>query len=242
MSQTFFWRGVVTAFSFGIIGITGGTELTAAHLPTNRSLTQSSAFEISSITNSSGVMSGSFLPANLAAKAAPYVTTRGLTASLNPSFKKVSTNSQYDLVKSLVDAYNSASVQAKTVGVQASVWIVPQALSPSRQAPLVFGGGGGCNGWESFQFEGWDGFQWYMNQCYATGLVDQLLAGVVLDAVVALALVPLGAGAVAAGVAAAIGAAFGGAAGYIAETQSMCGSRNIWLGLHYWVAPSHGCA
>ncbi len=102
--------------------------------------------------------------------------------------------------------------------------------------------GGGCSGWESFRFEGWDGFQWYMNQCFATGLVDELNGGAALYGVITAALVPLGVSIAIAGVSGALSAAMFGAAGYIGETQTMCGSRNIWVGLHYWVSPSHGCA
>jgi hypothetical protein len=181
------------------------------------------------------------LPSAWAAQAAPYVSTKGLTVTLSPEFKAVSSPEEYLAVKNLVDAYNSAPVDAKTVGVSATVRVSPTRYSGGASLD-VFIGSGGCSGWESFQFDGWDGFQWYMNQCFATGLVDELIAEAAVSAVVAAALGAIGVGAVAAGVAGALAAAAGGAAAYLAETQSMCGNRNLWVGLHYWVEPSHGCA
>ncbi|WP_298381507.1 hypothetical protein [Ferrimicrobium sp.] len=153
----------------------------------------------------------------------------------------MSTAKEYSAVKNLVDAYNEAPIDAKTVGVSTTVWISPTKTS-GIASPDVYVGSGGCSGWESFQYDGWDGFQWYMNQCFATGLVDELIAGAALSSVVAIALGATGAGAVAAGVAGTLAAAAGGAAAYLAETQSMCANRNLWIGLHYWVIPSHGCA
>lgn len=181
------------------------------------------------------------LPSAWAAQAAPYVSTKGLTVTLSSAFKTVSSPKEYLAVKNLVDAYNNAPVDAKTVGVSATVRVSPTKASGGA-SPDVYIGSGGCSGWESFQYDGWDGFQWYMNQCFATGLVDDLIAGATLSAVVAGALVVTGAGAVAAGVAGALAAAAAGAAAYLAETQGMCENRNLWIGLHYWVIPSHGCA
>ncbi len=190
-----------------------------------------------------GSNSGTFLPPSLASQAAKYVTTRNYQATISPAFKQVASSSEYAQVQQLVNAYNAATIQAKTTGVQETVYIPSSRAAASGVIrPYTWVGSGGCNGWESFSYEGWDGFQWYMNQCYATGLVDELVAGAALFGVVAIALDQLGAGSAVGGVAGALALAYGGAAAYIAETQSMCGGSNIWIGLHYWLIPSHGCA
>lgn len=258
--------GAVAAASVALVSVGAGMRLTAANLghgtgdlttqqPTGQGTTPSTVVTLPStggiptqtqvirLPSGKTQLAGhvTILPSAWAAQAAPYVTTQGLTVTLSPAFKAVSSPEEYLAVKNLVDAYNNAPVDLKTVGVSVTVRVSPTKASGGAP-PDSWIGSGGCSGWESFQFEGWDGFQWYMNQCFATGLVDDLVAGATLTALVAAALAPTGAGAVAAGVAEALVAAAGGAAAYLAETQSMCSNRNLWIGLHHWAIPSHGCA
>jgi hypothetical protein len=185
---------------------------------------------------------GTLISPSLARLVDPYVHYRDGHAILNRSVSRLVTPSEFEEVTTLISDYNQAPLALKTSGIELPL---PGAGSPLiRTTPLgpslIRTGPQGCSAWDDFQLEGWDGFQWFMNDCYASGLVEDINE-IGVSSALAAALLGISGNEVAAGVAAALAATAYGAATFISAAESACYGQRLWLGLHYWVLAEHGC-
>jgi len=119
---------------------------------------------------------GTLISPSLARLVDPYVHYRDGHAILNRSVSRLLTSSEFEEVTTLISDYNQAPLALKTSGIELPL---PGAGSPLiRTTPLgpslIRTGPQGCSAWDDFQLEGWDGFQWFMNNCYASGLVEDI--------------------------------------------------------------------
>lgn len=185
---------------------------------------------------------GILISPSLARLVNPYVHYRNGRAILNPSVSRLLTPPEFEEVTTLIVDYNRAPLALKTSGVELPLPGTRTLLSRTTpvEPGLIRTGPSGCSAWDDFQLEGWDGFQWFMNDCYATGLVDDMdLVGTA--AAVAGAIAVIAGNGVAAGVAGALSAAAFGAATYVSSAASVCNGQRLWVGLHFWVLPERGC-